>query len=777
MRRVGDERAGRVEDGAGEVEPLLDVDRVGRVLERHAHLLGNRHEEVVEDLQHHRVCLGAEGGLRLERLDAGQHDVVEPGHLGLPAGLHHHGLGRLDDEGRALHDHAGPQLLAQPGTGLVPGAVGEELDPLRGLRRCLAAHLVLRLGGVRAAADALHLDGLHDDRLVLHREAELCLVRPGKSRRHVVDGAERHEEHGVGAVIAQVRLGQMLDGVLRQTLARQLRDVLVREPGPQRLQARQERLVEPRHDGSLPVGADVGEAHAIGREHAGQGMDEHLAHAERVGHQAGVLAAGAAEAVQGVAGDVVAALHRDLLDRIGHVLHRDGEEALSHFLRGASVADLGGHGSEGDPDCLGVERLVLVGAEDLREKLGPQLAEHHVGVGDRQPAASAVADGPRIGAGALRADAEARAVVEKERAAAGRDRVDAHHRRADAHARHLRLEGPFERAVIVRDVGRGTAHVEADHAREAGHLGRARPRDDAAGRAGQDRVLALEEIGRRQPAGGLHEHQPRPVRVLAEAQLLGHLRDVAAQDRREIGVDHRGVAAPHQLDERRALVADRDLCDAHPAHDLTRPALVLGMLEAVHEDDGDGIYPVGLRLLHGGAQAAFVERPLHRAVGAHPLVDLHDALVEHLRQHDLLGEDVGPRLVGDAQRVAKTLGDEQERPVALALQERVGRDRGAHLHRADRARGNGLAGLQREQLADAVHRRVAIGFGVLREHLVQRDGAVGPARHDVGECAAPVDPEVPLTIVVRCVGHETSRGWKASHRGLEAASGRGCRDA
>ena len=50
-------RPSRVEHRAGEVEPLLDVDRIGGVLQRHAHLLGDRHEEVVEDLQHHRIGL------------------------------------------------------------------------------------------------------------------------------------------------------------------------------------------------------------------------------------------------------------------------------------------------------------------------------------------------------------------------------------------------------------------------------------------------------------------------------------------------------------------------------------------------------------------------------------------------------------------------------------------------------------------------------------------------------------------------------------------------
>ncbi len=52
------------EHRAGEIEPLLDVHRIGGVLQRHAHLLGDRHEQIVEDLQHHRV------GMRADRVRA-----------------------------------------------------------------------------------------------------------------------------------------------------------------------------------------------------------------------------------------------------------------------------------------------------------------------------------------------------------------------------------------------------------------------------------------------------------------------------------------------------------------------------------------------------------------------------------------------------------------------------------------------------------------------------------------------------------------------------------
>ena len=52
VRRIGDQRALRVEDRAGEIEPLLDVHGRRGGLQRDAHLLGDGHEQVVEDLEH-----------------------------------------------------------------------------------------------------------------------------------------------------------------------------------------------------------------------------------------------------------------------------------------------------------------------------------------------------------------------------------------------------------------------------------------------------------------------------------------------------------------------------------------------------------------------------------------------------------------------------------------------------------------------------------------------------------------------------------------------------
>ena len=55
VRGVGDQAAVRRKNGAREIQPFLDIHRVGRIGQRRAHLLGDRHEEVVKHLQHDRV--------------------------------------------------------------------------------------------------------------------------------------------------------------------------------------------------------------------------------------------------------------------------------------------------------------------------------------------------------------------------------------------------------------------------------------------------------------------------------------------------------------------------------------------------------------------------------------------------------------------------------------------------------------------------------------------------------------------------------------------------
>src|SRR5262249_55299975 len=110
---------------------------------------------------------------------------------------------------------------------------------------------------------------------------------------------------------------------------------------------------------------------------------------------------------------------------------------------------------------------------------------------------------------------------------------------------------------------------------------------------------------------------------------------------------------------------------------------------------------------------------------------------------DLAGEDFRPRLVADAQRVAEPFGHEQERALALALEQGVGGDRRAHLDGADATRGDRRIACKAEQVADAVDGGVAIGFRILRQELVGDQRAVRAAADHVRKGAAAVDPEIP----------------------------------
>jgi hypothetical protein len=63
--------------------------------------------------------------------------------------------------------------------------------------------------------------------------------------------------------------------------------------------------------------------------------------------------------------------------------------------------------------------------------------------------------------------------------------------------------------------------------------------------------------------------------------------------------------------------------------------------------------------------------------------------------------------------------------LALALEQRVGGHRGAHLHALDLLGRDGLARRQAQQPADALDRGVAVLLGVLGQQLVRVQAAVG----------------------------------------------------
>ena len=289
----------------------------------------------------------------------------------------------------------------------------------------------------------------------------------------------------------------------------------------------------------------------------------------------------------------------------------------------------------------------------------------------------------------------------------------------------------------MRHVGRRAAHVEADHAVEAGALAGARHADDPARGTRQDRILAVEAARVGEPAVRLHELQRHVGQVRRDPV------HVAREDRRQVGVDDRRVAARDQLHQRAHAMRHRDLRVADRCGSLGEPCFVVGEAITVHQHDRDRSIAVVERRLEPRAGAGLVERRHEVTAGADAFVDLDHPRVQQLRQHDAPIEQPRPVLVRDAERVAKAAGDAEHGPLALPFEQRVGRHRRAHLDRVDALDRQRVAGRDAEQVADAGHRRVAVMAGVLRQQLVRHQAAVRPPPDDVGEGTAPVDPELP----------------------------------
>ena len=190
----------------------------------------------------------------------------------------------------------------------------------------------------------LDRNSFHDDGLVAHEEGEAAGVFGLEGGGHVRQRADSDDDPGVGALVAQVRPARGGDPAVVPALGFHLRPGVVFQRSGDLRQPGQEIAGERRLDGLLAHGDDVGQPDPVRGQHAGQRVDEHPGHAQRVGDRAGVLPARAAEHVEHVLGHVVAALHRDLLDRVGHVGHGDLDEAGRDLLGAAGIA-----GGLGDP--------------------------------------------------------------------------------------------------------------------------------------------------------------------------------------------------------------------------------------------------------------------------------------------------------------------------------------------------------------------------------------------------------------------------------------------
>ncbi|MNE02076.1 hypothetical protein D3C80_945390 [compost metagenome] len=224
---------------------------------------------------------------------------------------------------------------------------------------------------------------------------------------------------------------------------------------------------------------------------------------------------------------------------------------------------------------------------------------------------------------------------------------------------------------------------------------------------------------------------------------------IGTQDGRQIGVRHRGVAAPDQLDQGADLMTDRHLLEADLARDLGQPRLMGGEAPAMDQDDGDGPETCRMGRCEVGPRLVFVQRAIQRAVSGDALVDLDHAIIELIVQDDVTDEQFGPGLPADPERIAEPGRDGQQGRLALAFQQGVGRDRGPHPHLIDQVCRQGAGG-GLQDTANALDRGVGVLLGIDRQELAGPQGPVRRARHDVGEGAAAIDPETPGHV---CVTH------------------------
>jgi hypothetical protein len=149
--------------------------------------------------------------------------------------------------------------------------------------------------------------------------------------------------------------------------------------------------------------------------------------------------------------------------------------------------------------------------------------------------------------------------------------------------------------------------------------------------------------------------------------------------------DDSGVTARHEFHQRAYFVAHRHLREANGPCKLGDPRLVRRIAIGVHQHDGASANTVIKRGPQRFLGSGEIQRAHGLAMCAEALVDLDHTLIEHRRQLDPAHEKLGPVLISDTQRVAKTARDGQHRALAGALQQCVGRDRGTHLDRLDRS--------------------------------------------------------------------------------------------
>ena len=656
----GGDVAGAVGDSRARVEHLVD-DRAHRGLAQGGeHLVADRLERALDDLERDRVLAG--DGHRARPFPFGDNEIVM-----LPYGS-------------TVTSLSGCTTIVVADVSTIAGPA----KPHPGLEQLADVHvgLVHALGGVVDAPAAL--DGV----------AERPSSRRHRSRGELADLGDRHhvradeldravEPVGVLALVGVVegagdrldragvdppRRQRHLDAVLlvlvtELAVAEQAHaarvHALARELGERRALDLAEQIVEPRsvvgHEleqaGHEVVAAQVAHQHPPGREHVGRPRDHHLADPELGGERHRVHPAPAAERHQREVARVIAAVDRHQLERVDHVVVGDAHDAARR-LGGVQLEAIGDRGHS--PLDGGHVGLQFTAAKIIR--INPSQGEVRVG---RRRVVPAAAVGGRTGDGAGRArtDVQLAELVDPGDASASLadlDHVDhRHHRRIAGRGRAafdpVVRHDPDLPALDQRALRGGPADVERE---DVGLIDQPPERGGApepARRPGLDHrdrdLLGLPD--RVHAAVGLHD-----VELTVEAGVL-HTVDQPAQvalgHRLHVGRQHGRAGALVLAPLPRDLVRG-DHRDLGPqlAHALEHGHLVGRVRVRVDQADRD-------RLHAGGAEV--VDDPRQRRE------------VERLALDALLGQDPGQlaaQPARDERRRLDVVQVEEVRPVSRA---------------------------------------------------------------------------------------------------------------
>ena len=409
--------------------------------------------------------------------------------LGLPLRLNHCRCRGLTNNGRAGNALARLELRAPEYRRVPPSAVHIRPDLLQRLRGLALSRRQLGVVNGLRCADRFDRDRLGDQLSCCDDKAKALLVGGLKRGPHATEVSQVHLESGVSPLVAQMDPFVQAESIGRHPLRQNLVAGLVAEFRAGRFQygygGGRERLF----DLTLAQRPHVCQTHPIGRQHPGKGMQKDGLHAQRVRDQTGVLAGGPTKAVQGIFRHIVAALDGDFLDGIRHIFYGDAQKAGGYSLRRLdrivrSAGNFCGQGHKLVSNDVHVQSLIRVRAKHRGKEGCLQLAQHDVAVGHGEWAAALIARRPGVCTGRVRANPKTGAIKIQDRPSARRDGVDMHHRGAHADASDQGFKCPLIFAVIVRHIGRGAAHIEADNFAETRHRRGPDHADHPTGRSG-----------------------------------------------------------------------------------------------------------------------------------------------------------------------------------------------------------------------------------------------------------------------------------------------------